>query len=300
MAKFDVNEIRNHGKERMTNLQQKLTENKSFVEKDERFWTLDYNKDTKVGRAIIRPIGPAPGEKDEFVTEYTHFIRRNNKVLSLNCPTTVGEQCPICQYYFSKDKSERDVQFSRATKFIMNILVVQDFQHPENNGKVFLYRCPVSIMNKIKDALQDVDEMSMPKEPINVFDMWEGANINIVTRDKGGWLNYDSTKISNKSPIFEDTENTALYQELYDKLYSLKEFKVAPSTQEVKEQFNEFMNNIDTSTNDIENHVRKEAAKGDVASISEIIDDSIPDFDEPVAKPDFIEEVAEEDLFGDL
>ena len=35
-----------------------------------------------------------------------------------------------------------------------------------NNGKVFLYRCPVSVMQKIMDAIKDKDEMDMPKEDL--------------------------------------------------------------------------------------------------------------------------------------
>lgn len=255
----DMLDIRRNSAARKQALLAKTFENensKSYV--DERFWSLDYDKQTKLGKAIIRPIGPAMGESDEYVTEYSHFIRRNNKILSIKCPGTAKHKCPICDYYFSKDKDNRDKEFARSTKYIMNILIVNDFQHPENNGKVFLYKCPVSIMQKINEALKEKDEMDMPKESINVFDMWEGANINVVSKDKGGWLNYDSSSIAAKSPIFEDVDNNALYEELYNKLYKLEEFKNAPTTEEAKEKFDAFMSNVDTSSNNLENHIRSE------------------------------------------
>ncbi|MBO7044261.1 hypothetical protein J6W34_07075 [bacterium] len=277
---MDIWAIKAAGKERKANLLQKETERENGKQSysDDRFWTLDYDKNTKVGKAIIRPIGPSIGEEDEYVTEYTHFIRRNNKILSVKCPTTEKHKCPICEYYFSKDKDDRDNNFARNTKFIMNILVVKDFQHPENDGKVFLYKCPVSVMNKIREALKDKDEMDMPKESVNVFDMWEGANINLITKDKGGFLNYDSSTIASKTPIFEDVDNGALYEELYKKLYSLKEFKVAPTTEEIREKFDTFMNGVDTSVKNVENHVRAE--QKEVLSennIEDVIDDEIPE-----------------------
>ena len=277
---MDIWAIKAAGKERKANLLQKETERENGKQSysDDRFWTLDYDKNTKVGKAIIRPIGPSIGEEDEYVTEYTHFIRRNNKILSVKCPTTEKHKCPICEYYFSKDKDDRDNNFARNTKFIMNILVVKDFQHPENDGKVFLYKCPVSVMNKIREALKDKDEMDMPKESVNVFDMWEGANINLITKDKGGFLNYDSSTIASKTPIFEDVDNGALYEELYKKLYSLKEFKVAPTTEEIREKFDTFMNGVDTSVKNVENHVRaeqKEVLSED--NIEDVIDDEIPE-----------------------
>jgi hypothetical protein len=273
----DMLELKRQAEARKASLLGKINEkennSKSYV--DNRFWSLDYDKSTKVGKAIIRPIGPAMGESDEYVTEYTHFIRRNNKILSTVCPGTAGHKCPICDYYFSKDKDNRDKEYARMTKYIMNILVVNDMQHPENNGKVFLYRCPVSIMQKIEAAIKDKDEMDMPKESINVFDMWEGANVNVISKDKSGWLNYDSSSVAAKSPIFEDVDNTALYEELYKKLYKLEEFKKAPTTEEMKEKFDAFMSNVDTSTSNLANHVASEQ-KEIINSLDEI-DDEIPE-----------------------
>ena len=273
----DILELRKQSEARKMDLLNKIAEkensSKSYV--DERFWTLDYDKTTKVGKAIIRPIGPAMGESDEYVTEYTHFIRRNNKILSTVCPGTAKHKCPICDYYFSKDKEHREQQYARITKYIMNILVVNDMQHPENNGKVFLYRCPVSVMQKIMDAIKDKDEMDMPKESINVFDMWEGANVRVISKDKSGWLNYDSSIVESKSPIFEDTDNTALYEELYKKLYKLEEFKKAPTTEEMKEKFDAFMSNVDTSTSNLENHVASE--QKEIIDSLDDIDDEIPE-----------------------
>lgn len=304
----DALELRKQSMKRMRGLQDKFNANNRTDYVDHRFWTLDYDKQTKAGTAIIRPIGPAANESDEFIPEYTHFVKRNGKYLSTNCPTMIGKKCPICEYYFSKEKNERDPQYSRNTKYIMNILVVDDRAHPENNGKVFLYRCPATIMSKIKEAIEDVDEAGDAKKPVNVFDMWEGANIKLITRDKGGWLNYEASRVMEQSPIFEDVDNPTPYQELYDKLFPLSEFKIAPTTEELQEKFDNFMSNIDTSTSNITNHIKKEQQDilSDEVNIYEThiddIDDKIPEFDTPrgsVAK-ETQSSMTEDDFFSDL
>lgn len=282
---MNIIEMRKSNKERLKALLEKISNNKPEFKNDERYWKLDYNKTTKVGKAVIRPIGPAKGESEEFVPVYSHFLRRNNKVLQFNCPSTIGQKCPVCEDYMNTPKEERNKSFSRKTKYLMNILVKNDFQHPENNGKVFLWECPITIFNKIKESLSDVDEMGNPKTPINVFDMWEGADIAIITKDQGGFVNYDSSKVSEtKTPIFDDVDNTTLYENLYNKLYKLGDFKKAMDPLEVKQKYDELMSNIDTSSRKLENHIKKEIAseQADIFSeeVMDVSTDDITDDDD--------------------
>lgn len=280
---MNIIEMRKANKERLKALREKTAPSSKSDYKDERFWKLDYNKATKVGKAVIRPIGPAKDEADEYVAVYSHFLKRNGKVFAFKCPSTVGNKCPVCEEYFSTPKEERDTSFSRKTKYVMNVLIKNDLQHPENNGKVFLWECPVSIFNKITASLSDTDEMGDSKTAINVFDMWEGADITIITKDQGGYLNYDSSKVSeSKTPIFEDTENIELYEKLYSKLYKLSEFKTAMDPLEVKQKYSEFMNNIDTSSKKLENHIKKEikSEQADIFNESPSLDISTNDIED--------------------
>lgn len=237
---MNVIDVRKNGNKFLKDFQS-TTQKDRKIEKDSRFWELDYDKQTKVGAAIIRPIGPADGESDMFVTEYSHFLKKSGKFLVTGCPTTVGQKCPICAHYWNTPKEERNPSFSKTTKFIFNILVVNDKQHPENNGKVMLWKCPVSVMNKIKEQLKESDEFGMKRKPINVFDMWEGANVRVVTSEKSGYISYERSTVEVPSPIFEDVDNVEIYETLYKKLMPLSEFKVAPSPEELKTKFEAFM-----------------------------------------------------------
>ena len=63
-----------------------------------------------------------------------------------NCPTTIGEDCPVCKangiLWNSGNKADKKLASSRKRKlnYISNILVVNDPKHSENNGKVFLFK----------------------------------------------------------------------------------------------------------------------------------------------------------------
>jgi gp32 DNA binding protein like len=47
------------------------------------------------GRAILRFLPAPAGEEAPFVRLYNHGFQVNNKWLIENCPTTLGEVCPV-------------------------------------------------------------------------------------------------------------------------------------------------------------------------------------------------------------
>ena len=69
----------------------------------------------------------------------------------------------------------RKLHVSRSVKlsYYSNIYVVRDPAHPENEGKVFLYKFGKKIYDKVTAAMQPEFE---DETPINPFDLWEGAN----------------------------------------------------------------------------------------------------------------------------
>lgn len=284
---IDIVEYKKQALERKQNLI-KRTEGKKF-EKDTRFWELTIDPKTKVGKAIIRPIGPAPEDESEYVMEYGHFIWKGNRAFSTKCPSTVaGRKCPICEKFFESDKEDKALR--RNAKVIMNILVVDDPANPANNGKVFLYRAPLTILNKIKDKLNPEFDSD---ESINVFDMWEGANIRLVTRDKGGFINYENTTIESPSPIFDDVNNVALYESLFKKMYLLKEFAEAPTYDEVKEKYESFMK---SNSNLAE---MQKISNADKKTQEEVLNLDMREEVEPETEKT-VKTVSEDDFFADL
>lgn len=62
--------------------------------KDERIFSVERDK-TGLGMAVVRFLPPAPGEESAFVKIYNHGFQVNGKWFIDNCPTTLGQQCPV-------------------------------------------------------------------------------------------------------------------------------------------------------------------------------------------------------------
>ena len=69
--------------------------------------------------------------------------------------------------------------------------MVSDPKHPENEGKVFLFRYGKKIFDKIMASMQPEFE---DETPINPFDFWEGANFKLKIRKVDGFWNYDKSE----------------------------------------------------------------------------------------------------------
>ena len=117
---------------------------------------------------------------------------------------------------------ESDKELARKQKrklqYFANIYVVSDSKHPENEGKVFLYRFGKKIFDKIMEAMQPAFE---DEEAINPFDFWKGANFKLKVRKVDGYWNYDKSEFDSVSPLFD---NDAEIETLWKMQYPLAEF----------------------------------------------------------------------------
>ena len=231
-----------------------------------------------------------------MVIQTSHFIKRNNRNYSFICPKTAGKghKCPVCERYWSKPYGERDNELKPKRKFLMNIYVVDDSGKPENNGKVFLWACPKTVWDKI-EAAQNAEYEEDKVE--NIFDLWEGANILIRTKDKGGFLNYDDSMIRSKAPLFEGLpENDPKYLKVAESVYSLREF-MDPSQMKTYGELSQMLNEIDGLVDDsVDRNPAAYVKKHNLADdINEKVNDSIPEtFPEPE------QSTTEEDFFSEF
>lgn len=161
------------------------------------------------GSAIIRFL---PGKDDDeipFVKVFSHgFQGPTGKWLIEDCPTTLGQECPICEanseHYRTLTKDEaRKHGMNRKTSFFTRILVVEDKKNPENEGKVFKYSFGTKIFEKICDALQPTFE---DDKPIEVFDLKKGANFKLKIRKVDGQTNYDKSEFEAPSKCTAEIE----------------------------------------------------------------------------------------------
>ena len=103
-----------------------------------------------------------------------------------------------------------------------NILVVSDPTHPENEGKVFLFRYGKKIFEMLKDRMQPQFE---DETPMNPFDLWEGADFKIKVRKVDGYWNYDKSEFATSKPLSDDD---AQLEAIWNSQHSLQDV-IAPS-----------------------------------------------------------------------
>ena len=97
--------------------------------------------------------------------------------------TTVGQKDPVSEHNTKLWNSglESDKEIARKQKrklqYYSNIYVVSDSKHPENEGKVFLFRYGKKIFDKLMD-LQCNQSLKMKHLSI-LLTFWEGANFKL-------------------------------------------------------------------------------------------------------------------------
>jgi hypothetical protein len=195
-------------------------------EADPRFFTPDVSKD---GYAEVRiRLLPSPDTDIPYVKKYNHgFMGTNGQWLIENCPTTIGEKCPICEGIQPLWEDNKSLAAERAKKLsvITNILIIKDPNHPENEGKVMLWRYGKKLHEKIMDKVNP--KKGSVDEPVMVFDPENGADFKLKVKRtsfvKSGKtiqsLNYDTSEFASQSSLTKEQMKI-----VEDGLIPLKEF----------------------------------------------------------------------------
>jgi len=214
---------------------QEMSSPKFTNKNDEKFWKPELDK-AGTGSAVIRFLPTVIGEEFPFVQLYTHgFKGPGGKWFIDNCPTSIKEDCPACKANSElwnaggEGSPQRKMASDRKRKlsYISNVLIVNDPKHPENNGKVFLYRYGKKIFDKIKDMIDPPAEFA-DMEPIDPFCPETGANFKLRVVKVENFPNYDksafdttSTAIGNEDRIAEVLNSMHALNSILDP----KEFK---------------------------------------------------------------------------
>lgn len=216
-------------------LKRKKTSNFEFLQKeleksstssagaDERLWKPELDA-TGNGYAVIRFLPAPEGESLPWAKVYSHAFQGTGGWLIENCPTTKGDQCPICaannKLWNSGVESDKDIarQRKRKLSYYSNIYVVTDKKHPDNEGKVFLYKYGKKIHDKILAAMQPEFQ---DETPVNVFDFWEGANFKLKIKTVAGFWNYDSSEFAAAAALSSDDE---AMENIWKQAHSLEAF----------------------------------------------------------------------------
>jgi hypothetical protein len=210
-------------------LREKMQESapKSFRQDDDRYWKPELDK-TGTGSAVIRFLPCQENDPAPYATLHTHGFQgpTSGKWYIENCPTSIVLDCPACkgntELWNSGREEDKNLARSRKRKlnYISNILVMKDAKHPENEGKVFLYKYGKKIFEKIKDLAMPPEAFA-DMEPVNAFDPFEGANFKLRVTKQDGFPNYDKSSFDSPSPLFNGNEDNI--SALESKIYSLAE-----------------------------------------------------------------------------
>jgi hypothetical protein len=218
------------------------SESKSY--NDDRFWRLEGDKAGN-GTATIRFLPRVEGDELPWVRLFSHgFQGPTGKWYIENSLTTLGENDPVGELNTKlwNSGSEANKEIARKQKrklgFTANIYVVSDPKHPENEGKVFLFKFGKKIFDKIMDKARPTFE---DEKPVNVFDFWEGANFKLRMRKKDGFTNYDESSFSDPAPIAQNDEDILAIANAQHKLSEFTDRKNFKSYDELKKKLEEVL-----------------------------------------------------------
>ena len=175
---------------------------------DDRLWKPEMDKSGN-GYAVVRFLPAPQGEDLPWVKLYKHAFQGPGGWYIENSLTTLNEKDPVGEVNrrLWNSGSDEDKETARKQKrklqYYSNIYVVKDPKHPENEGKVFLYKYGKKIHDKILAAMQPEFQ---DEEPVNVFDLWEGANFKLKIKKVAGYWNYDSSEFDSVSALSADDD----------------------------------------------------------------------------------------------
>lgn len=197
---------------------------------DDRFWYPDVDKAGN-GLSTIRFLPTPDGEDSPSVRLFTRsFQGPTGKWYIENCLTTIGQDDPVndlnrklvngMEWAQVPDKVKEVVRKQKRKEvYISNIYVIKDNLHPENEGKVFLFKYGKKIRDMINEKMNPSFE---GEQRINPFDLWEGANFKIKISKVDKYRNYDKSSFEAQGPLFvnkagepDDERMEAVYNSEY-------------------------------------------------------------------------------------
>ena len=210
---------------------------------DDRIWKPKMGTDN-TGYAVVRLLPGKDITKTPWVKMYDHgFTGPSGKWYIENSLTTLGQQDPVSEYNSklwnngTESGKEQARKQKRRTSYYANVLVIKDPANPQNEGKVKLYKFGQKIFDKIMTAMQPefADE-----DPMNPFDLIEGANFHIKIKMVAGYWNYDSSDFEKVSPLSEDDSKL---EQVFNSQYDVHEL-IAPDQFKSYEELQQKLNMV--------------------------------------------------------
>ena len=209
---------------------------------DDRLWKPELDK-TGNGYAVIRFLPATSGEEMPWQRVWSHAFQDKGGWYIENSLTTLNQKDPVSEentrLWNTGVDSDKEIARKRKRKlsYYSNIYVVSDPKHPENEGKVFLFKFGKKIFDKITEAMQPAFD---DETPINPFDFWKGANFKLKIRKVDGYWNYDKSEFEGVSQVKESDDDI---KAIWSKQYPLMPF-VDPSNFKTYDELKEKLNRV--------------------------------------------------------
>lgn len=217
----ELRKSRNSTFTHITNALSKTTET-GYKKDDDEYFKVTRDKAGN-GSAVIRFLDSAEGEELPFVQIYSHsFQGPTGRWYIENCLSTLQQDDPVnvsnrALWAGGDDDKKLAQKRKRKLTYIANIYVISDPSNKDNEGKVFKFKFGKKIFEKVMEKLNPTFE---DDTPVNIFDLWEGANFKVRMRQVEGYPNYDQSVFADPSPVAgSDEEILAIVN---------KQYKLAP------------------------------------------------------------------------
>lgn len=234
-------------KNEIAQLQARLNKMKGKKSDEETYWKLTVDAAGQ-GVAEIRLLPAAEGEdfpfvevKDYGIGIYHQDIGKKKWYIKRSLET-IGQKDPVKDEFWAlhnlgTQEAKDEAKLIRdRTSYIVWIYVVNDKNAPENNGKVMKAKLSPSIWKFVTDKLTPQFEDDEDEMPINVFDLWEGANLKIrAYNGSNNMRTYDKTVWMNPGPLFQDDSKL---EDIYNQVKGLAS-EVDPNSKHYGETYAE-------------------------------------------------------------
>jgi len=256
---------------------EQLNASSAGTDSKENYWRPEVDKAGN-GSAVIRFLPTPAVDGDDslpWAKVFSHGFQGPGGWLIDNCLTTKNEQCPVCEHnnklWNSGIEANKEIvrKQKRKLNYIANVYIVSDPKHPENEGKVMLFKFGKKIFDKITEAMNPQFE---DETPINPFDMWKGANFKLKIRKVEGYQNYDKSEFESPSVLLDDDDELEKIWKSEHSLSELvadKEFKTYDALKDRLEKvlgLNGDVPTVKTTVEQMKAAPKKPVAEPDIAS----------------------------------
>lgn len=182
-----------------------------------------------------------------------------------DCMKNFTDKCDICTMYWKMFNSKNAVEKEKAdlikrnTKYYSYVLIIEDEQNRDLEGKIMVFPYGFKIKEKIKDQK---DGNNTSGEPCNIFDLANGKNFKLVIKEVAGYPNYDSSLFQDSTPIIINGKKAPV-------TVDEKTGKNKITDQRVKDKITKFLLE---RTVELEDHQAKEWSSEDAYKVQQILE----------------------------